>query len=164
MTQQAIQNNSEDKTYENEVQEVIQLKNIIDSKEAAITALKSVIDELKLAKVQAVEEAKKEADNLMVNHICKNEKELNELKESMNQSLSNKFERLHKEEKKKRQEAEGELTIIKGIGNSSPEMNKLKEENDKLTKELKEVKHDNKKLAQQITDLKKEAKDMLLYP
>ena len=64
----------------------------------------------------------------------------------------------------KRQEAEGELTIIKGIGNSSPEMNKLKEENDKLTKELKEVKHDNKKLAQQITDLKKEAKEMLLYP
>ena len=155
-----IQNSAEDKTYENEVQEVVQLKNIIDSKEAEITALKSVIDELKLAKVQAVEKA----NNLMVNHICKNEKELNELKESMNQSLSNKFERLHKEEKKKRQEAEGELTIIKGIGNSSPEMNKLKEENDKLTKELKEVKHDNKKLAQQITDLKKEAKDMLLYP
>ena len=34
-----------------------------------------------------------------------------------------------REEKKKRQEAECELTIIKGIGNSSPEMNKLKEEN-----------------------------------
>jgi hypothetical protein len=34
-------------------------------------------------------------------------------------------------EKKKRQEAEGELTIIKGIGNNSPEMkalqNKIKE-------------------------------------
>ena len=29
-------------------------------------------------------------------------------------------------EKKKRQEAEGELTIIKGIGNNSPEMKALK--------------------------------------
>ena len=99
-------------------------------------------------------------------------------KESMNQSLTNKFERLHKEEKKKRQEAEGELTIIKGIGNNSPEMKALQSRvkvldnslsialdiNDKHQRELKEVKHDNKKLAQQITDLKKEAKDMLLYP
>ena len=31
-----------------------------------------------------------------------------------------------REEKKKRQEAECELTTIKGIGNSSPEMNELK--------------------------------------
>ena len=29
---------------------------------------------------------------------------------------------MYVKEKKKRQEAEGELTIIKGIGNSSPEM------------------------------------------
>ena len=80
MTQQAIQNNSEDKTYENEVQEVTQLKNIIDSKEAEITALKRVIDDLKLAKVQAVEEAKKEADKLMVEKITKYEKQIRRLK------------------------------------------------------------------------------------
>jgi len=32
-----------------------------------------------------------------------------------------------RQEKKKRQEAEGELTIIKGIGNTSPEMKTLQE-------------------------------------
>ena len=90
--------NAEDKTYENEVQEVVQLKNIIDSKEAEITALKSVIDDLKLAKVQAVEEAKKEADNLMVNHICKNEKELNEVKDD-NKKLAQQITDLQKEAK-----------------------------------------------------------------
>ena len=41
-----------------------------------------------------------------------------------------------REEKKKRQEAEGELTIIKGIGNSSPEMNNLKKEIDILKDDL----------------------------
>ena len=92
------QTNAEDKTYENEVQEVVQLKNIIDSKEAEITALKSVIDDLKLAKVQAVEEAKKEADNLMMNHICKNEKELNEVKDD-NKKLAQQITDLKKEAK-----------------------------------------------------------------
>ena len=43
-----------------------------------------------------------------------------------------------REEKKKRQEAEGEVTIVKGIGMNSPEMRALQ-------KELKEVKEDNKK-------------------
>ena len=41
-----------------------------------------------------------------------------------------------REEKKKRQEAEGELTIIKGIGNSSPEMSNLKKEIDILKDDL----------------------------
>tara|TARA_R100001594_G_C3873557_1_gene224105 strand:- start:247 stop:480 length:234 start_codon:yes stop_codon:yes gene_type:complete len=49
-------------------------------------------------------------------------------------------------EKKKRQEAEGELTIIKGIGNNSPEMKALQ-------KRVTEVEEDNKKLAKQIEDL-----------
>ena len=39
--------NAEDKTYENEVQEVVQLKNIIDSKEVEITALNNVVSEVK---------------------------------------------------------------------------------------------------------------------
>ena len=75
--------NAEDKTYENEVQEVVQLKNIIDSKEAEITALKSVIDELKLAKVQVVEEAKKEADKLMVEKILN---DIEKLKDKVRQN------------------------------------------------------------------------------
>ena len=47
------------------------------------------------------------------------------------------------EEKEKRRLAEGELSIIKGIGNNSPEMKKL-------VAELKEVKADNRKLAEQV--------------
>jgi len=56
-----------------------------------------------------------------------------------------------REEKKKRQEAEGEVTIVKGIGMNSPEMKALQ-------KELKEVKDDNKRLASQINDLEKQIK------
>ena len=78
-----------------------------------------------------------------------------------------------KQEKKKRQEAEGELTIIKGIGNTSPEMKTLQERvkqldnslaialeiNDKhqryngeLQTRATELEEDNQKLAKQITD------------
>ena len=70
----------------------------------------------------------------------------NDLDLSMNQSLANKFERLYKEEKDRRQFAEGELSLIKGIGMNSPEMRSLK-------KELNEVKEDNKKLANQINEM-----------
>lgn len=65
---------------------------------------------------------------------------------SMNQSLANKFERLYKEEKDKRQFAEGELSLIKGIGMNSPEMKALR-------KELNEVREDNKKLSLQINEM-----------
>ena len=92
----------------------------------------------------------------------------------------NKLLEMWREEKKKRQLAEGELSIIKGIGNNSPEMksSKLeiqklneankrlgeensnfqiiskghKELNGELRKELDEVKEDNKKLAKQVSD------------
>ena len=74
-----------------------------------------------------------------------------------------------REEKKKRQEAEGEVTIVKGIGMNSPEMRALQTRvkeldnslsisldiNDKHQRELKEVKEDNKRLALQINDLEK---------
>ena len=83
-----------------------------------------------------------------------------------NEDLKNKYNTEHKS----RQEAEGELTIIKGIGNTSPEMEALKEEiknlkwikdqdyiflvdeNKKLHKEARELKADNKKLAHEIED------------
>ena len=57
-----------------------------------------------------------------------------------------------REEKKKRQEAEGELTIIKGIGNTSPEMKALRQTNQALKKEICELRNDNRKLAHQIED------------
>ena len=47
--------------------------------------------------------------------------------------------------KKRVQEAEGEVTIIRGIGMNSSEFRSLKKENE-------ELKDDNKKLAQQIQD------------
>jgi len=81
-----------------------------------------------------------------------------------NEDLKNKYNTEHKS----RQEAEGELTIIKGIGNTSPEMKALKkeiknlkwikdhdyiflvDENKKLHEEVRELKHDNKQLAKEI--------------
>ena len=75
--------------------------------------------------------------------------------------------------KKRAQEAEGELTIIKGIGNTSPEMKALKERvveldkslaialevndshqryNGKLQTRVTELEEDNKKLYHQIED------------
>ena len=62
--------------------------------------------------------------------------------------------------KKRVQEAEGENTIIKGIGNNSPEMkeareiNKLHQElNGKLQTRLTEGEEDNKRLSKQIEHL-----------
>ena len=68
--------------------------------------------------------------------------------------------------KKRAQAAEGELTIIKGIGNTSPEMKELEGSlaaalevneshqklNGKLQARLTEVEEDNKKLSKQIDD------------
>ena len=47
-----------------------------------------------------------------------------------------------RDEKKKRQEAEGEMTIVKGIGMNSPEMKALKKENEELKAELARAKED----------------------
>ena len=57
----------------------------------------------------------------------------------------NNWEEMYKKEHKLRQEAEGEMSIVKGIGMNSPEVIKLK-------KELCEVRQDNRKLSQQIED------------
>ena len=68
----------------------------------------------------------------------------------MNEGLENivEIEELKKEIaklKKRVEEGEGEVTIIRGIGMNSPEFRDLKKENE-------ELKDDNKKLAQQIQD------------
>ena len=47
-----------------------------------------------------------------------------------------------RDEKKRRQEVEGENTIIKGIGNNSPEMKALRKENEELKAELAREKED----------------------
>ena len=106
--------------------EITSLKNIIDSKEAEITAYQSTqtalyadvkrlkvvdeehqklngklrleVSELKLEKVKAVEEAKKEADNLMIDKCLKYEDEIKEVKED-NKKLAKQIEDLKKEAK-----------------------------------------------------------------
>ena len=62
--------------------------------------------------------------------------------------------------KKRAEEAEGEVTLIKGIGMNSPEMREAKainkshqELNGKLQTRLTEVEEDNKRLAKQIENL-----------
>ena len=57
-----------------------------------------------------------------------------------------------RQEKKKRQEVEGENTIIKGIGQNSPEMKALQQKNYELKKEICELREDNRKLSRQIED------------
>ena len=91
-----------------------------------------------------------------------------ELENSLSIALevNDKFQRENVKLKKRAQEAEGENTIIKGIGNSSPEMkalqvrvkelgeiNKLHQElNGKLQTRTTELEEDNKRLSQQIED------------
>ena len=69
--------------------------------------------------------------------------------------MSDKYYWMWREEKKKRQEVEGENTIIKGIGNNSPEMKLLQKEvealktqlytdNEKSQRRIKELEQDNK--------------------
>ena len=57
----------------------------------------------------------------------------------------NNWEEMYKKEHKLRQEAEGELSIVKGIGMNSPEAIKLK-------KEICELRQDNRRLAHEIED------------
>ena len=61
--------------------------------------------------------------------------------------------------KKRAQEAEGELSIIKGIGNNSPEMKALQKQKEFLQEkcrqagqQIKELQQDNKKLASEVSD------------
>jgi len=100
---------AEDKTYENEINsQENQLKNIIDMKEVEITAyqqkqtdlyveikklraevqkLRKENDNLTIFKIKAVEEAKKEADKLMIEKIIKYEKEIRKLKKEAKDML-----------------------------------------------------------------------------
>ena len=55
----------------------------------------------------------------------------------------NKYYWMWREEKKKRQEAEGEVTIVKGIGQNSPEMRALQQEAEELRSELAREKEDH---------------------
>jgi len=72
--------------------------------------------------------------------------------------MSDKYYWLWRDEKKKRQEAEGETTIVKGIGINSPEMKSLQSENEKLKADLARANEDR-----QFDNLvhKKEIEDLM---
>ena len=62
------------------------------------------------------------------------------------------WKNMYEKEHKLRQEAQGENTIVKGIGMNSPEMKALKEKNQELKKEICELRNDNRQLSKQIED------------
>ena len=67
--------------------------------------------------------------------------------------MTDSWEEKYNKEHKLRQEAEGELTIVKTITiDSSPEMRAAKKENQRLKKEICELRNDNRKLSYQIED------------
>ena len=67
--------------------------------------------------------------------------------------MTDSWEEKYNKEHKLRQEAEGELTIVKTITiDSSPEMRAAKKEIQRLKKEICELRNDNRKLSYQIED------------
>ena len=78
--------------------------------------------------------------------------ELNRPLDTMDEVAYRELEAENKKLKKRVQEAEGELTIIKGIGNTSPEMKAFRQKNQELKKEICELRNDNRKLSKQIED------------
>lgn len=62
--------------------------------------------------------------------------------------------------KKKVREAEGELSIIKGIGQNSPEMKELKENNQKLKKQVEFLQFTCREAATKIKDLEEQIQSL----
>ena len=110
------------------------------------------------------------------------ERRIEELENSLSIALdtNDEYQRENVALKKRAQEAEGEMTIVKGIGMNSPEMRacqvRVKELNDSLAialdindnfqrqsvamrKRTEEVEEDNKRLSQQISDYIKKYED-----
>ena len=73
------------------------------------------------------------------------EKRIKELENSLSIALENvdRYQRDHNKLKKRVEEAEGENTIIKGIGLNSPEMKALRKENEELKANLAREKEDH---------------------
>ena len=108
-----------------------------------------------------------------------NDKEINQL-DTMDEEAFRELQEENKKLKKRAHEAEGETTIVKGIGMNSPEMRELQARvkqldssltnaleinenhqryNGKLQIRLTEVEQDNKRLSKQISDYIKNHED-----
>ena len=72
--------------------------------------------------------------------------------DTMDEVAYRELEAENKKLKKRVQEAEGELTIIKVIGNTSPEMKALRQKNQELKIEICELRSDIRKLAAEVED------------
>ena len=72
-------------------------------------------------------------------------KRIDELENSLSIALdiNDKYQRENVALKKRAQEAEGEVTIVKGIGQNSPEMRALQKEVEELKTDLARVKEDH---------------------
>jgi hypothetical protein len=72
-------------------------------------------------------------------------KRIEELEKSLSIALDikDKYQRENKVLKKRAEEAEGEVTIIKGIGQNSPEMKALKAEKEELKAQFARAKEDH---------------------
>ena len=73
--------------------------------------------------------------------------------------MTDKYYWLWREEKKRAQEAEGELTIIKGIGNTSPEMKALQKRVKELENSLSIALEINDRYQRENVALKKRAQE-----
>ena len=90
----------------------------------------------------------KELDNSLAIALDINDKyqrENKDLKDKIKESgeINKLHQELNEKLKKRAQEAEGELTIIKGIGNTSPEMRALQKEVEELKTDLARAKEDH---------------------
>ena len=73
-----------------------------------------------------------------------------QMKHKGDQYVSDKYYWMWREEKKKREEAEGEMTIVKAVGMNSPEMKLLQKEVEALKTQLYA---DNEKSQRRIQEL-----------
>ena len=66
---------------------------------------------------------------------------------------ANNWEEKYKKEHKLRQEAEGEITIVKGIGQNSPEMKAAKQKIEELHNSMDRLRKENSECYNRIADL-----------
>jgi len=68
-------------------------------------------------------------------------------------SPANNWEKKYEKEHKLRQEAEGETTIVKGIGQNSPEMKAAKQKIEELQNSMDRLRKENSDLYNRVADL-----------
>ena len=86
-------------------------------------------------------------------HGQKQKKERNIFMTKPGESPASSWEEKYKKEHKLRQEAEGETTIVKGIGQNSPEMKAAKQKIEELHNSMDRLRKENSECYNRIADL-----------